>query len=119
MCIDPFYVCQLANKALDVVRRGYRNELRDRAGRDDARRFKHARWALLKRPEDLTDTQTEQLDAIKRAGGQVWRAYRLKEALQAIFDPDLTPDEAASLLDRFVSWAQRSRRRPHDKRSHQ
>lgn len=109
VCFDPFHVVQLANKALDVVRRAYWNELRMRAGKDDARRFKHARWALLKRPDDLTDTQAEQLTAIRRAGGQVWRAYRLKEALRAIFDPDLTPGEAAGLLDRFVSWAQRSR----------
>jgi transposase len=109
LCIDPFHVAQLGNKALDVVRRGYWNELRDRAGRDDARRFKHARWALLKRPEDLTDTQQDQLSAIRRVGGQVWRAYRLKEALRAIFDPDLSAAEAARLLDRFVSWAQRSR----------
>ena len=109
VCFDPFHVVQLANKALDVVRRGYWNELRDRAGRDDARRFKHARWALLKRPEHLTDTQRDQLAAIRRAGGQVWRSYRLKEALRAIFDPDLTPAEAAVLLDRWIAWAQRSR----------
>ena len=109
VCIDPFHVAQLANKALDVVRRGYWNELRDRAGAADARRFKHARWALLKRPEDLTDSQRDQLAAIRRVGSQVWRAYQLKEALRAIFDPDLTPGEAAGLLDRFVSWAQRSR----------
>jgi transposase len=64
---------------------------------------------LLKRPEDLTDSQRDQLGAIRRVGGQVWRAYQLKEALRAIFDPDLTPAEAARLLDRFVSWAQRSR----------
>jgi hypothetical protein len=76
---------------------------------DDARRFKHARWALLKRPEDLTDTQADQLAAIQRAGGKVWRAYRLKEALRAILDPDLTPAEAAVLFDRYVSWAQRCR----------
>lgn len=98
-----------ANKALDVVRRGYWNELRDRAGRHDARRFKHARWALLKRPDHLTDTQHDQLAAIRRAGGQVWRSYRLKEALRAIFDADLTPAEAAVLLDRWIAWAQRSR----------
>ena len=109
VCFDPFHVAQLANKALDVVRRGYWNELRDRAGRDDARRFKHARWALLKRPEHLTDTQRDQLTAIRRAGGEVWRSYRLKEALRAIFDPDLTPAEAAVLLDRWIAWAQRSR----------
>jgi transposase len=66
---------QLANKALDVVRRDYWNELRERAGAADARRFKHTRWALLERPDDLTDTQDAQLAVIRRAGGRVWRAY--------------------------------------------
>jgi transposase len=109
VCIDPFHVMLNANKALDVVRRGYWNELRQRAGPADARRFKHARWALLKRPEHLTDTQAAQLSAIKKAGGAVWRAHQGVQALRAIFDPDLTPGEAARLLDRFCAWAQRSR----------
>jgi transposase len=109
VCIDPFHVMLNANKALDVVRRGYWNELRERAGPDDARKFKHARWALLKRPEHLTDTQAAQLAAIKRAGGAVWRAHQLVQALRAIFDPDLTPTEAEALLDRFLAWASRSR----------
>jgi transposase len=109
VCFDPFHVVQLGNQALDVVRRAYWNQLRERAGPADARRFKHARWALLKRPDDLTDTQADQLAAIKRAGGAVWRAYQGKEALRAVFDPDLTSREAARLLDRFLAWAQRSR----------
>jgi transposase len=112
ICYDPFHVVMNAGKALDAVRRAYWNELRERAGPDDARRFKHARWALLRNPGDLTDTQTSQLAAIKRAGGKVWRAYQLKEALRAVFDPDLTPAEAGRLLDRFLSRAQRSRLEP-------
>lgn len=109
VCIDTFHVMLNANKALDVVRRAYWNELRERAGPDDARTFKHARWALLKRPEHLTDTQAEQLAAIKKAGGAVWRAHQGVQALRAIFDPDLTAAEADTLLDRFLAWAQRSR----------
>jgi transposase len=109
ICFDPFHVVLNGGKALDVVRRAYWNELRERAGPDDARRFKHARWALLRNPEDLTDTQADQLAAIRRAGGAVWRAYQLKEALRGVFDHDLTPAEAARLLDRWISRAQRSR----------
>jgi transposase len=74
-----------------------------------AKRFKGARWALLKRPEDLSDRQADQLAALKRAGGQLWRAYLLKEALRAIFAGDLAPAEAAALLDRWCAWAQRCR----------
>lgn len=99
-------------KALDVVRRGYWNELRDRAGPADARRFKHARWALLRNPADLSDTRAHQLAAIRRARGAVWRAYQLKEALRAVFDSDLAPAEATRLLDRWISRAQRSRLAP-------
>lgn len=109
VCIDTFHVMLNANAALDVVRRAYWKELRERAGPDDARTFKHARWALLKRPENLTDTQAGQLAAIKRAGGAVWRAHQGVQALRAIFDPDLTPAEAETLFDRFCAWAARSR----------
>jgi transposase len=109
ICYDPFHVVMNANKALDVVRRAYWNELRERAGPADARRFKHARWALLKRPEDLNDSQHDQLATIRRAGGAVWRAHQGKEALRAVFDTDLEPREAAWLLDRWLAWAQRCR----------
>ncbi len=74
-----------------------------------AKRFKGARWALLKRPEDLTDTQADTLAALRRAGGATWRAYQLKEALRAIFAEDLRHSDASVLLDRWCSWAQRSR----------
>lgn len=112
ICYDPFHVVLNGAKALDVVRRGYWNELRDRAGPADARRFKHARWALLRNPADLSDTQADQLAAIRRAGGAVWRAYQLKEALRGVFDSDLAPAEATRLLDRWICRAQRSRLAP-------
>lgn len=47
-----------------------------------------------------------------RAGGlpgAVWRAYKGKEALRAIFAGDLSPAEVTALLDRWCAWAQRSR----------
>ncbi|MGZ6576670.1 MAG: transposase, partial [Solirubrobacteraceae bacterium] len=51
ICIDPYHVVQLANQALDEVRRGYWNELRSLGDQDAAKRFKDARWSLLKKPE--------------------------------------------------------------------
>ena len=50
VCIDPYHVVQLANKALDEVRREYWNELRSLGDQDAAKRFKDARWSLLKAP---------------------------------------------------------------------
>jgi transposase len=109
ICIDPYHVVALGNRALDEVRRDYWNTLRNAGQHDPAKRFKDARWALLKNPQDHTTSQAATLRKLKRAGGGVWRAYTLKEALRAIFDPALDTPDVAALLDRFCSRAARSR----------
>jgi len=112
IAIDPYHVVALANRALDDVRRAYWNELRSVGDRNAARRFKDARWSLLKAPENLTDNQATTLRRLRRAGGEVWRAYTLKEALRAIFAPELTVEDVTVLIDRFISKAARSRLEP-------
>jgi hypothetical protein len=69
ICWDPFHVIAMATRELDIVPRAHWNHLRDTADPATAKRFKGARWALLKRPEDLTDTQADTLAALRRAGG--------------------------------------------------
>jgi transposase len=78
ICIDPFHAVQLVTDALDVVRRVAWNELRQLPDQDAAKRFKGARWALLKRPENLTDDQSATLRRLRNRGGQVRRACALK-----------------------------------------
>lgn len=112
VCIDPFHAVKNVTDALNVVRRDIWQQLRRLPEPDIAKKFKGARWALLKNPEDLTDRQAATLTQIRRHGGALWRAYRLKEAFRAIFSGDLTDDEAAELIDRWCSWAQRSRLAP-------
>jgi transposase len=72
-----------------------------------AKRFKGARWALLKNPGDLTDDQAATLRKLKRKGGELWRAYALKEALRAVFAGDLCEEDVSLLIDRFCSKASR------------
>lgn len=103
---------QLVTAALDKVRRQVWQDLRKLPDKDAARRFKGARWALLKNPGDLTDDQAVTLRKLKRRGGDLWRAYALKEALRAVFAGDLSEDEVGMLLDRFCSRAQRSGLKP-------
>ena len=112
IAIDPYHVVALGNRALDEVRRDYWNELRRLGDRDAARRFKDARWSLLKAPQNLTGDQAATLRRLKHAGGEVWRAYTLKEALRAIFAPSLTLQDVTILIDRFISKATRSRLAP-------
>lgn len=112
ICVDPYHVAQLANQALDEVRRAYWNELRSLGDQDAAKRFKDARWALLKAPEDLTDQQATTLRRLKAAGGEVWRAYTLKEAVRGIFEPGLSIKDVTILIDRLLSRLARSRLEP-------
>lgn len=112
ICYDPFHVVQLATTALEKVRRQVWQNLRRLPDQDAARRFKGARWALLKNPCDLTDDQAATLRKLKRKGGELWRAYALKEALRAVFAGDLSEDEVGMLLDRFCSKASRSGLKP-------
>ena len=112
ICYDPFHVVQLATTALDKVRREIWQEMHKLKDQDTARKFKGARWALLKNPGDLNDDQATTLRKLKRQGGTLWRAYKLKEALREVFTGDLTQEEVSELLDRFCSMAQRSRLKP-------
>jgi transposase len=112
VCIDPYHVVQLANKALDEVRRSYWNELRSLGDQDAAKRFKDARWSLLKAPKNLTDKQAATLKRLKAAGGEAWRGYTLKEAARGIFEHGLTPADVEMLIDRLLSRLSHSRLDP-------
>jgi transposase len=109
ICFDPFHVVKLVTDALDVVRRQVWQSARKLRDKSIAKRFKGARWALLKNPIDLTKDQNGTLREIKRTGGALWRAYQLKESLRAVFAGDLDSTDTRVMLDRWCSKAQRSR----------
>jgi transposase len=106
---DPFHVSKLVTDALATVRRQVWQTARTLPDQRIAKAFKGARWALLKNPGDLTDTQAETLREMKHTGGILWRAYLLKESLREVFAGDLDPATAGELLDRWCSRAQRCR----------
>jgi transposase len=108
IAIDPFHAVKLVTDALDKVRRAVWQQMRH-TDPGAAHKFKGARWALLKRPEHLTDDQAGTLRKLRRRGGELWRAYTLREAFRAIFAGDLDPDEVTELIDRWISKASRSR----------
>ena len=109
ICFDPFHVVKLVTEALDTVRRQVWQSARKLRDRSIAKKFKGARWALLKNPIDLTEDQNGTLREIKRTGGALWRAYQLKESLRAVFAGDLDPTDTSVMMDRWCSKAQRSR----------
>lgn len=113
-CADPFHVVGWATKALDVRRRQAWNDARSLTAPKDTRRatghaqkLKHARYALWKNPENLTDRQQHKLAWIARTDQRLYRAYLLKEGLRQVFV--LKGQAGIEALDRWISWAQRSR----------
>jgi transposase len=112
ICFDPFHVVKAMTDALEELRRDIWQQTRLLPDPAVAKRFKGARWALLKNPDDLTGAQADTLRSIRRNGGAVWRGYQLKEAGRQIFAGDLDPAEAIELIDRWCARAQRSRLAP-------
>jgi transposase len=117
-CADAFHVVKWATEALDEVRRQAWNDAR-RAGQTqghgygvrvatgDARRFKHARYALWKNPDKLTDRQRDKLAWIAKTDPRLHRAYLLKEGLRFVFQ--VKGEAGKQALDRWLSWARRCR----------
>lgn len=112
VCADVFHLVKLVGDALDDVRRDLWNELRRLPDDRYAKAFKGSRWALLKNPADLTDTQAAQLASIRRSRGGIWRAYEMKEQYRAIFAAGIEPADAIASLDRWITRALRSRLAP-------
>jgi transposase len=113
-CADPFHVVRWATDALDEVRRAAWNTARGavtqrRAARatGTAKALKHARYALWKNPENLTDRQQAKLAWVAKTDPRLHRAYLLKEGLRLVFQLD--HDEAAEALQVWIGWARRCR----------
>jgi transposase len=125
-CADAFHIVAWATEALDEVRRRAWNEARalartepqrgrgrppidapPRPGHERARRLLHARYALWKNPENLTDREADKLAWIAKTDPRLYRAYLLKEGLRHVFA--VKGAAGMEALDRWQSWAARCR----------
>ncbi len=133
-CVDPFHVVEWAMEALDEVRIDRWHAAADKArelvqkhpqkrgrpaadnkeaatikaAREEASEIKNSGMTLGKAPEHLTEKQRLRLELIQLNDPQLYRAYRLKEALRLILK---TSDEtqAAADLKHWLWWASHSR----------
>jgi len=100
---DAFHVIQLANQAVDEVRRA-------EAKLQPA--LKHTRWTWLKDKRKWNARQIVQAHNLSRSRLKTARAWRLKEALRDLFGNGENPEQAARLFAKWYSWARRSRLKP-------
>ena len=103
---DRFHVVQLANAALEEVRRA---EVRSKPA------LKHSRWMWLKDKHSWTKRQMAQHHELSRMHLKTGRAFRMKETLRDIFATTTTRAEAEEQLTAWFRWARRSKLAPFKK----
>jgi transposase len=106
--LDRFHVVAKLNKAIDEVRASEARQL-VRDGYEPV--LVKSRWCLLKRPENLTDTQRVKLRDVLRYNLRSVRAYLLKEYFQLFWNYD-SPTWAGKFLDQWCTDVMRSRIEP-------
>ena len=106
-CVDPFHLVKLANEAIDKTRRWAWNVHRD-IGLASAKRVKRSRWALLKDPDQLSDSQLSVLHELRRNRSVLYRCWQLKEGVRDLYRL-ADPADAPAHLDWWLAWACRSR----------
>jgi transposase len=110
VCFDPFHVVQLAQRAVDDVRRAEWNT----AGKSKSghgRWVKSVRWSLLKAPERQTVGQLAALHEVERANKRLYRAFLLKEELRLLYQLE-DRSLAETHLRSWLAWASRSKLKP-------
>jgi transposase len=99
---DKFHAVKLVNDAVDKVRRAESKERPE---------LKRSRYLWLKNERHLSAEQSANLDALSRMHLKTARAYRLRLAFQDIYEQP-SPGWGELVLDRWYSWAIRSRLEP-------
>jgi transposase len=103
VAFDRFHVVQMANKAVDAVRR---EEARDEGW------LKKTRWCWLKDSAKWTLKEQDKMQWLSQSRLKTARAWRLKEALRDIYALKADAVQTANALKKWLRWAQRSRLHP-------
>jgi len=103
ICLDSYHVVAWANEALEKVRRRLAAELRATGTAELA----DTRWAVLKKPQDLTSGQRTTIAALARINSPLYRGYLIKEQLRETFKA--APGRGKVLLAGLISWCAHSK----------
>ena len=99
---DKFHVIKLINEALDEVRRAEQKE---------QVLLKRSRYLWLYNPKNLSTKQAAALHSLTKLNLKTVRAYRIKLALQEVYQA-ADKQTAEALLQKWYAWAIRSRLKP-------
>jgi len=103
--LDRFHIMAHLGKAIDEVRAGEVKELKQK-GYEAV--LTKTRWLLLKKPENLTETQDTKLSELLQYNLRSIRSYLLKEEFQ-LFWSYTSPYWAGQFLDKWCTKTMRSK----------
>jgi len=103
---DHFHIAKLANEALNEVRREL---VRNAEDKEQKKAIKGTMWPLLHRMENASDAHMAVVNRLRPAE-PLGRAYLMKEDLLDILRG--VHGSAGGALNRWMSWASRSRLKP-------
>ena len=106
--LDRFHIMAKLSKAIDEVRA---KEAREMKARGHEPLLKKSRWCLLKRPENMTESQELKLAQLLRYNLRTVRSYLLKENLNLLWDY-VSPGWAGKFLEGWCRRTLRSRIEP-------
>lgn len=100
ICADPFHIIKLASQALDELRRGLWQSLRD-TDPERAAWIKGTRFAIRRRSDNLRPHDRSILDELAETNQDLYRGWLLIDQLRAVY---LARDhaEAMRLLDEWI-----------------
>lgn len=81
ICYDHFHLAQHFSKAIDKIRI---SEIK-RIGEKNSEYLKGSRWLLLKRPENLKETEKESLNKLLKLNRRLFKVYILRGEFRQIF----------------------------------
>jgi len=100
LTFDRFHVIQLANQAVDEVRR---QEVQEEP------LLRNSRWGFLKDEARWSAPQRGRMYTLSRMRLKTTKAWEVKESLREILSTSLHREEAETLLLKWYSWARRCR----------
>jgi transposase len=106
---DRFHVMTQINKELDDKRKKEKRQAENLTNKQEKETklagIKNSKYPLLKKRENLEETEKEKLKEIEKVAPQLMAAYQAKEKLRDIFESQITSDEA---FWKLVEWTESS-----------
>jgi len=97
--VDRFHWTTHLNDVLDNMRKKLRRTDKEEEV------FKRLKWKLIKRPENLSEQDKEDLRKAFDKAPDLEDAYELRNTLQSIFDMDYSYDFAVQQIDLWLAYA--------------